>query len=123
MKSELERMYDYFKSLKSNSTYSQYFNDIEVNYSIINQKPFIQETAENQISIMICKYGNELNKLADFYANGRTATSSNVRKNMFQVREDLIYINKQIPIMALMRELPKEALDSLFKNIYFRKQD
>lgn len=123
MKSELERMYDYFKSLKSNSTYSQYFNDIEVNDSIINQKPFIQETAEKQISIMICKYRNELNKLADFYANGRTTTSSNVRKNMFQVREDLIYINNQIPIMALMRELPKEALDGLFKNIHFRNQD
>ena len=52
MKSELERIYDYFKSLKSNSTYSQYFNDIEVNNSIINQNPFIQEIAETQISIM-----------------------------------------------------------------------
>ena len=89
MKFELERIYDYFKSLKSNSTYSQYFNDMEVNNSIINQNPFIQEIAETQISIMVRKYENELNKLADFYANGRKTMSSNVRKNAFQVRNGL----------------------------------
>lgn len=115
MKYDLQRLYDYFYKLQSNKDYFQYFNDIEVNDSIINQNPFVPFIAEKQIKIMVGKYGDELNKLADFYANGRTTTSSNVSKNTFQVREDLIYITNNIPIMALMRELPKEVFNNMIE--------
>lgn len=115
MKYDLQRLYDYFYKLQSNKDYFQYFNDIEVNDSIINQNPFVPFIAEKQIKIMVGKYGDELNKLADFYANGRTTTSSNVSKNTFQVREDLIYITNNIPIMALLRELPKEVFNNMIE--------
>ena len=69
--------------------------------------------AKNQISTMVGKYGDDLNWLAGVYQNGMTVVPNPPKKDSDQLKNELSYINNQIPIIALKRELTSYAFNKL----------
>ena len=108
-----EQAYKEFEKIKSSKEFLEYCDDITKTSEIINRIPFDEKEAAKQISDMSKKYENELNWLARVYANGMTVVQNAPIKNEAELRNELFYINNQIPIIALMRELDSHALKKL----------
>lgn len=108
-----EQAYKEFEKIKSAKEFLEYCDDITKTSEVINKIPFDEEEAAKQISDMSKKYENELNWLARVYANGMTVVQNAPIKNEAELRNELFYINNQIPIIALMRELDSHALKKL----------
>ena len=113
MKYNIQELYKKFEEVKSTKEYLDYFKDICDNSEIINGFPFDETKAKNQISTMIGKYGDDLNWLAGVYQNGMTVVPNPPKKDSDQLKNELSYINNQIPIIALKRELTSYALNKL----------
>ena len=62
---------------------------------------------------MVGKYGDDLNWLAGVYQNGMTVVPNPPKKDKDQLKTELSYINNQIPIIALKRELTSHAFNKL----------
>lgn len=108
-----EQAYKEFEKIKSAKEFLEYCDDITKTSEVINKIPFDEKEAAKQISDMSKKYENELNWLARVYANGMTVVQNAPIKNEAELRNELFYINNQIPIIALMRELDSDALKKL----------
>ena len=113
MKYNIQELYKKFEEVKSTKEYLDYFKDICDNSEIINAFPFDETKAKNQISTMVGKYGYDLNWLAGVYNNGMTVVKNAPKKDEYQLKMGLIYINNQIPIIALKRELTSYAFNKL----------
>ena len=113
MKYNIQELYKKFEEVKSTKEYWDYFKDICDNSEIINGFPFDETKAKNQISTMIGKYGDDLNWLAGVYQNGMTVVPNPPKKDSDQLKNELSYINNQIPIIALKRELTSYAFNKL----------
>lgn len=109
MQFNLQEIYKKFDEVKSAKEYTDYVKDILDNANEINRIPFDETEAANRISVMIGKYGDELNWIASVYGNGMTVVTNAPRKNESQLKQELIYTNNQIPIIALKRELTSYA--------------
>ena len=108
-----EQAYKEFEKIKSAKEFLEYCDDIAKTSEVINKIPFDEKEAAKQISDMSKKYENELNWLAGVYANGMTVVQNAPIKNEAELRNELFYINNQIPIIALMRELDSHAIKKL----------
>ena len=102
-----EQAYKEFEKIKSAKEFLEYCDDITKTSEIINRIPFDEKEAAKQISDMSKKY-----------ENGKTSRVMTVVqnapiKNEAELRNELFYINNQIPIIALMRELDSHALKKL----------
>lgn len=115
MKYNIQELYKKFEEVKSTKEYFDYFKDICDNSEIINNVPFDEIKAKNQISIMVRKYGDDLNWLAAVYENGMTVVPNPPKKDKEQLKNELCYINNQIPIIALKRELTSHAFNKLLR--------
>ena len=113
MKYNIQGLYKKFEEVKSTKEYSDYFKDICDNSEIIYGFPFDETKAKNQISTMVGKYGDDLNWLAGVYQNGMTVVPNPPKKDKDQLKNELSYINNQIPIIALKRELTSHAFNKL----------
>lgn len=113
MKYNIQELYKKFEEVKSTKEYLDYFKDICDNSEIINGFPFDETKAKNQISTMVGKYGDDLNWLAGVYQNGMTVVPNPPKKDSDQLKNELSYINNQIPIIALKRELTSYAFNKL----------
>ena len=113
MKYNIQELYKKFEEVKSTKEYLDYFKDICDNSEIINGFPFDETKAKNKISIMVGKYGDDLNWLAGVYQNGMTVVPNPPKKDSDQLKNELSYINNQIPIIALKRELTSHAFNKL----------
>ena len=113
MKYNIQELYKKFEEVKSTKEYADYFKDICDNSEIINGFPFDETKAKNQISTMVGKYGDDLNWLAGVYQNGMTVVPNPPKKDSDQLKNELSYINNQIPIIALKRELTSYAFNKL----------
>ena len=113
MKYNIQELYKKFEEVKSTKEYLDYFKDICDNSEIINGFPFDETKAKNQISTMVGKYGDDLNWLAGVYQNGMTVVPNPPKKDSDQLKNELSYINNQIPIIALKRELTSCAFNKL----------
>ncbi len=113
MKYNIQELYKKFEEVKSTKEYWDYFKDICDNSEIINGFPFDEAKAKNKISIMVGKYGDDLNWLAKVYQNGMTVVPNSPKKDSDQLKNELSYINNQIPIIALKRELTSYAFNKL----------
>ena len=113
MKYNIQELYKKFEEVKSTKEYLNYFKDICDNSEIINGFPFDEAKAKNKISIMVGKYGDDLNWLAEVYQNGMTVVPNPPKKDSDQLKNELSYINNQIPIIALKRELTSYAFNKL----------
>ena len=116
MNYNIQKIYKKFEEVKSTKEYFDYFKDICDNSEIINDFSFDETKAKNQISIMVRKYGDDLNWLAAIYENGMTVVSNPPKKDEVQLKNELFYINNQIPIIALKRELTSQAFNKLLEN-------
>ena len=116
MKYNIQELYKKFEEVKSTKEYLDYFKDICDNSEIINGFPFDETKAKNQISTMVGKYGDDLNWLAGVYQNGMTVVPNPPKKDSDQLKNELSYINNQIPIIALKRELTSYAFNKLLGN-------
>ena len=108
-----EQAYKEFEKIKSSKEFLEYCDDITKTSEIINKIPFDEKEATKQISDMSIKYEKELNWLAGVYANGMIVVRNATIKNKDELIRQLFYINNQIPIIALMRELDSHALKKL----------
>ena len=113
MKYNIQELYKKFEEVKSTKEYLDYFKDICDNSEIINGFPFDEAKAKNKISIMAGKYGDDLNWLAGVYQNGMTVVPNPPKKDSDQLKNELSYINNQIPIIALKQELTSYAFNKL----------
>lgn len=113
MNYNFQQLYKEFEEVKSTKEYLDYFKDICDNSEIINGFPFDEAKAKNKISIMVGKYGDDLNWLAVVYQNGMTVVPNPPKKDSNQLKNELSYINNQIPIIALKRELTSYAFNKL----------
>ena len=113
MKYNIQELYKKFEEVKSTKEYLDYFKDICDNSEIINGFPFDETKAKNQISTMVGKYSDDLNWLAGVYQNGMTVVPNPPKKDSDQLKNELSYINNQIPIIALKRELTSYAFNKL----------
>ena len=113
MNFNFENLYKKFDEVKSAKEYTDYIKDINDNLQIINSFPFDSIRARHQLSNLTTKYEDELNFLASAHGNGMTVVKTATNKNDAQLKYDLDYINNQIPIIALMRELDSYAFKKL----------
>lgn len=113
MNYNFQRLYKEFEKVKSAKEYEDYFKDISDNLEIVNRIPFNEDEATKQISDISKKYEDELNWLAGVYSNGMTVVKNVPKKDEYQLKMGLIYINNQIPIIALKRELTSYAFNKL----------
>ena len=113
IKYNFQRLYKEFERVKSAKEYEDYFKDISDNLEIVNRIPFNEDEATKQISDISKKYEDELNWLAGVYNNGMTVVKNAPKKDEYQLKMGLIYINNQIPIIALKRELTSYAFNKL----------
>lgn len=112
-----ERAYAEFEKILSFSKNADYLNDRNINFQILNTFPFNKKMAELQIGKMVSKYRIELNFIANLTGNGKTVIYSEIQKSDSQIRNDLTYINNQIPVIACFRHFSKEMFEKMF--LYF----
>lgn len=113
MNFNFENLYKKFDEVKSAKEYADYIKDLNDNLQIINSFPFDEIRARHQLSQLTTKYEDELNYLASAYGNGMTVVKATTYKSDIQLKSDLAYINDQIPIVALMRELDSYTFKKL----------
>ena len=113
MNFNFENLYKKFDEVKSAKEYTDYIKDINDNLQIINSFPFDAIRARHQLSNLTTKYEDELNSLASANGNGMTVVRSASYKNDAQLKYELDYINHQIPIIALKRELDSYTFKKL----------
>ena len=117
-------MYDFsdyykaFEQVKLQKEFTDYCMEMSENVSILNGIPFDVHRAKAQINRLTVKYEHDLNRLANVYGNGMYVVyeigDNNIAKNDFQIiKNELQYINNQIPIIAIIREIPKESIKKL----------
>lgn len=116
MKYNFDEFYKEFEKVKFQKEFMDYCSEMRENASILNGIPFDENKAQSQINKLIAKYEYDLNCLANIYNNGMIAVKTTTEKTAFQRKNELQYINNQIPIIALFRELSKKALAKLLRN-------
>lgn len=115
MSFNFENLHKKFEEIKSAKEYAEYIKDINDNLEIIYSCPFDEIRARHQLSQLTTKYEDELNSLASAYGNGMTVVKTALAsyKSDTQLKYDLTYINDQMPIIALMRELDSYTFKKL----------
>lgn len=113
MNYNFDEFYKAFEKVKSQKEFMDYCSEMRENASILNSIPFDENKAQSQINKLIAKYEHDLNCLANIYNNGMIVVKTTTKKSAFQRKDELQYINNQIPIIALFRELSKKALEEL----------
>lgn len=113
MNYNFQQLYKEFERVKFAKEYEDYFKDISDNLEIINRIPFNENEAMKQISDISKKYEGELNWLAEVYNNGMIVVTNVPQRDEQQLKTELTYINNQIPIIALKRELTSHAFNKL----------
>ena len=113
MKYNFQKLYKEFEKVKTSKEYMEYCKNMSDNLKVINNTPFDGQKARKQIANMTREYGEDFNWLAEIYGNGMTVVPFAHEKSDDQLKDELIYINNQIPIIALKRELASYAFDKL----------
>ena len=113
MKCDFSEFYKLFEQVKWQKEFINYRLEMDENTYILNSIPFKQSIAKAQIHKLTTKYKNDLNRLANIYENGMFVVNETPKKNEKQIKNELQYINNQIPIIALVRELSKESIEKL----------
>lgn len=106
-------IYAIFEQQKSVSEFKDYVSEICKSNAVLNTIPFDEAKAKCLISELSTKYREDLNWIAGIYGNGMTVTNQPISKTPEQVKDDLSYISRHIPLIALRKEGISEALKKL----------
>ncbi len=113
MNYDMNKIYTIFEQYKNSKEFSEYFDEIIDNRRILSDNPFKAQKAQQQISKLTIKYQREFNLIATMYGNDMWVTSLPVQKTPHQIFFELQYINNNIPLVALIREIGAEPLKKL----------
>ena len=108
-----ERFYNLYEQIKQMKEFSEFEKERYENNYILNEKPFDKNKANQQVIMLINKYGIELNTIAILSRNGKTTTKQDHAKTEIQIKSELDYINQCIPLIALIRTQISSELNEI----------